>query len=306
MLFLPRLARQKNYDAIFHIMSRSITEVDLFKDTEDKLMYLSKIQKYQNLYKFKIYGYCLMDNHVHLIIDANGADISKVMHSINFSYALYFNKKHKRHGHLFQDRFKSKMILDERYLLTLSAYIHNNPRDIKDYETCPEKYEFSSLSIYMKLRQDPYELVEDGFIKGLFGKNSKVARENYIKFVYKCKDKEFKDEIEFTNEGTEYRSGRKILVRNFIPQDAIDFIANKLGIPRISLCLKGSKNLVEAKALIVVIMRSLCNLKCVDICNALGNITQMRVSNLSSIGIKLIYDGKYGDFMQEFISSHAM
>ena len=60
-----------------------------------------------------------MDNHAHLLIDANGADISKVMHGINFSYAMYFNKKYEREGHLFKDRFKSKIVDDDRYLKTV-------------------------------------------------------------------------------------------------------------------------------------------------------------------------------------------
>lgn len=303
---MPRMARQKSYDAIYHIMARSISEVDLFKDDEDKLVYLSKIKKYQKLYEFRVYGYCLMDTHLHLIIDANGSNISQVMHSINFSYAMYFNRRHKRHGHLFQDRFRSKIITDERYLFAASAYVHNNPMDIPLYETCPEKYKFSSLAIYIGLRQDPYELVEDGFVKGLFGNNPKAAREKYIKFVYKCEDKKFKQEVEFENEETEYRSGRKILVRDFKPENIVEFIASKMNIPEKALCMKGSKGLVDAKAMTVVLMRSLCNFKCTAICNILGNITQVRVSKLSSIGIDLIIkDKKYTGLMEEFLRSYA-
>jgi hypothetical protein len=79
----------------------------------------------------------------------------------------YYNAVHKRHGHLFQDRFKSKMVDDERYLIALSAYVHNNPTDIKGYEEYPERYEYSSLSIYLGLRRDPYELIDDAFIMGI-------------------------------------------------------------------------------------------------------------------------------------------
>ncbi len=88
------------------------------------------VKKYKDLYNFKIYGYCLMDNHSHLMIDANGADISKVMHGINFSYAMYFNRKYERDGHLFKDRFKSKIVNNDKYLKALSLYIHNNPTGI--------------------------------------------------------------------------------------------------------------------------------------------------------------------------------
>ena len=68
----------------------------------------------------KFTGIVLWITHSHLLVDANGADISKVMHGINFSYAMYFNKKYKRDGHLFKDRFKSKIVDNDRYLKTVS------------------------------------------------------------------------------------------------------------------------------------------------------------------------------------------
>jgi putative transposase len=299
---MPRIARQKTYDAIFHIMARSISEVELFKGDEDKKTYLGLVKKYQKLYEFRVFGYCLMSNHVHLMIDANGADISKIMHSINFSYAQYFNRKHNRHGHLFQDRFKSKMVKDEKYLITLSAYIHNNPTEIYEFETCPDKYEFSSLSIYLGLRSDPYELIDNGFIMGLFGGDIKSARKNYFTFVCKVNDKIVKEGLEFEDEGTDYRSNRTILTREFQVDEIIKFISSKMRVPGIALRMKGSRKLVEAKALLVLLMRSLCNAKCSDICKTLGNITQVRVSSLSSIGINLILkDGRYRGIIEEFL-----
>jgi putative transposase len=302
---MPRLARKKTEDAIFHVMARSISEVNLFKNDSDKLRYLALIKKYQKLYNFKVYGYCLMDNHVHLLIDANGADISRIMHSVNFSYAQYFNKIHKRHGHLFQDRFKSKMVTDETYLWALSAYIHNNPTDINDYADCPEMYAFSSLSIYLGLRQDPYELIEDGFVMSMFGNDPKAAREKYIKLVYTSNDVKFKDDIEFVGEPTEYRSERKILVRSMRPEEIIDFILSKTKVSHIKLHSKHSRSAVEAKALLVFMMRCLCNFKCSDICRLLGNVTQGRVSMLSSIGIGLVDDERYRGIVKEFLDSHG-
>lgn len=302
---MPRKAREKTYDAIFHVMARSISETNLFKNRDDKKKYLELVKKYQMMYQFRVYGYCLMNTHVHMIIDANGADISSIMHSINFAYAMYFNFVHKRHGHLFQDRFKSKMVQDENYLMALSAYIHNNPTDIKKYKECPEKYEFSSLSVYLGLRSDPYELVEDGFVLGMFGNNPNTARENYIKLVYMCNDEKLIDEIEFKDEPTEYRSGRKILVRDVDPEDIINFIASKMGISKVKLYSKNSKHVQNAKALVVFMMRSLCNFKCNDICAVLGNITQGRVSMLSSIGIGLIDDIRYRSIVEEFMSCYA-
>jgi REP element-mobilizing transposase RayT len=146
---MARVERLKDSDAIYHIMCKSISEVDLYRDFDDKERYLLLVKKYKKLYNVKIYGYCLMDNHVHLLVDANGADISKVMHGINFSYAMYYNKKYQREGSLFKDRFKSKIVDSDRYLKTVSLYIHNNPTDIGEFKDCPEKYAFSSLGIYI-------------------------------------------------------------------------------------------------------------------------------------------------------------
>lgn len=299
---MPRIARVKTCESIFHVMCRSISEVDLFKTVDDKLKYIYYIKKYRKIYKFIVYGYCLMDNHLHLMIDANGADISRIMHSINFSYAQYFNRVHKRHGHLFQDRFKSKIISDDKYLFTASAYIHNNPTDIPEYTNCPQNYEFSSLSVYLGLRADPYELVSTSFVLSMFGKYPRIARERYMRFVCVCNNLKFKQEIEFEDETTEYRSERNILVRNFKVEDIIEFIASKMGMPKLKLNIKNCREVLEAKSLLVLLMRGLCNYKCSDICKTLGNITQTRVSQLSTIGVDLIEKNeKYRCMVEEFI-----
>ena len=303
---MPRKARIKTHESIFHIICKSISEVNLFKDAEDKKMYLLLIKKYKVLYNFKLYGYCIMDNHSHLMIDANGSDISKVMHGINFSYAMYFNKKHKREGHLFKDRFKSKIVNNERYLKTLSLYMHNNPTDISEYRTCPEKYAFSSLAIFLENKRDSFKLVDYGFVMSLFGNNIKSARKNYYNLLFRCNEDKLKEDIEFKGEKTEYKSGIKILIRNFKSEDIIEFIALKMSISKFHFHMKYSRKLVKAKALAVVLMRSLCNFKSSDISSALGNITQARVSRLSTIGIELIgTDEKYENIIGEFIKCYA-
>ena len=299
---MPRKARIKTSDSIFHVMCRSISEVTLFKSDDDKLMYLSLVKKYQKVYEFKVYGYCLMNNHLHMLIDSNGSDISRIMHSINLSYARYFNAIHKRHGHLFQDRFKSKIILNERYLLTVSAYIHNNPLDIEGYSSCPESYEFSSLSVYLGLRQDPYNLISDRFVLSLFGRTPKAARERYMKFIYESIDTQLRTEAEFEDEGTEYRSERRILVRNHSIDNVIDYIASSMKVSKTRLRIKNKRDTVEAKAILILLMRSICNCKCSDICRSLGNITQARVSALSSLGVKLIDENEsYRKMVEDFI-----
>lgn len=128
---MPRCARVKSFNSVYYIMARSICDILLFRDDNDREKYINLIKKYQNMYGFIVYAYTLMDTHGHFIIDCAGADISKIIHSINRSYAQFFNIKYKRYDHLFQDRFKSKIVNDDTQLIALSASIHNDALSIK-------------------------------------------------------------------------------------------------------------------------------------------------------------------------------
>lgn len=302
---MPRCARIKPENALFHIMIKSISEVPFFKNNSDKDMYIDFMKHYKKIYNFKVYAYCFMSNHAHFIIDANGADISKVMHSINFRFAINFNKKYDRHGHLFQDRFKSKVIHNNRYLITASAYIHRNPVDIEGYKNSPEKYQYSSLSVYLGLKEDPLGLVDEDFVMQLFDYDVKKARKRYIGIVYN-KNKSLEKEIEFKNEKTYYKSERTILVRNFNSNDILQFISRKLEIPKIKLHIKNNRTSTKARALSVLLMRCLCDFRCKDICKVLGNITQSRVSTLCSVGVDLIEtEDNYKNIVSDFISKYS-
>lgn len=304
---MPRCARIKSHDAIFHIMIKSIKEVPLFNEADDKKLYLKIVKEYQDHYGFKVYAYCLMSNHGHLIIDANGADISKIMHSINFKYAQIFNKIHKRSGHLFQDRFKSKIVKNERYLIALSAYIHNNPKDIKGYESNLDKYEYSSLAVYLGNKRDEFEILDVSFIMQLFGDNALKARKNYKKLVSISSNEKFSTEIEFEDEKTFYKSERIILVRDIKPKDIMDYVSICTGIEKIKLYMKNSRNSIEAKAITVLLMRKFCNYRCSEICKTLGNITQARVSKLCAIGNRLIDEKKeYRDIINNFMLVYSV
>jgi REP element-mobilizing transposase RayT len=302
VFLLPRTERIKMDNAIYHVMIRSITEVPLFKKDDDKDKYLKQMKNYQIIFGFKVYAYCIMSNHAHFIIDSNGADISKIMHGLNFKYAVTYNRIHNRHGHVFQDRFKSKIVDTDRYLITLSAYIHNNPLKIKGYENCPEKYKYSSLKIYLGLKKDETGLLDETYIMQMLGENVNNARDRYLKFVYMCDKEKLKKEIEFEDEKTEYRSQRKVLVRNFKPEQIIAFICEETGIEKLMMYVKNSRNNKAARALAVLLMRSLCDFKTKHICQALGNITESRVSKLCTIGVELITtDDRYKDIVNKFI-----
>ncbi len=89
---MARIRRYKREDGIYHIIVRSISEIQVFKNDMDKNIYLSQMKHYKEIYDFKVYAYCIMSNHAHFIIDSNGADISKIMHGLNLKYARHIIK----------------------------------------------------------------------------------------------------------------------------------------------------------------------------------------------------------------------
>jgi REP element-mobilizing transposase RayT len=299
---MPRTARLRGPECTYHIIVRSISEVYLFNDNDDKERYLKTLKKYQDLFFFKLYAYCIMGSHAHFIIYSNGADISKIMHGVNQSYAQYYNLKHGRHGHLFQDRFKSKIIKDEGYLVGLSGYIHNNPQHMKNYAGRVEDYPYSSLGIYLGLRKDKWDMVDPSMVLNLFSKNVIYARREYMKFIPSCTDIDKLPEIEFENETADYWSQKSLIVRGFNPESIAEHISSRMGFDKITLSSKHCRNATVGRSLFAVFLRCYCDYKCRDICNFLGNITQARVSALCSKGIKLIQgDERYRNMMYGLI-----
>lgn len=179
---MARKTRIKGLYNTYHIILRGIEKKDIFLSNSNYLKFLEILTRCKNKYNCEIDGYCLMSNHVHLIIDDNGNDISQIMKSINTSYAMYFNKQYKRVGHLFQDRFKSEVVNDEKYLLVLSSYIHNNPVMAGIVKT-PENYRWSSFPYYIGRYYNG--LVRTERILSQISSNLSEAMKEYYRFVLK-------------------------------------------------------------------------------------------------------------------------
>ncbi len=293
---MPRCGRIKEEHAIYHIMMRSISEALLFKENEDKEKFLFYIKKYMIQFNFKLYGYCLMPNHIHLIVDTNGADLSKIMHGINQSYAQYFNRKYGRHGHLFQDRFKSKIVKNEKYLMVLSLYIHKNPMAIEEYKYSLEKYEYSSLGIYLGIAPNKYEIIEKDFILGFFGHNNKEAIANYKKVLYEneildnCSDN--CDEVILNYNQVSCDIQRKISYRNKSLQDIWKILLQNFNVDENCINIKYNKKGTKIKAMFVLLARNFCNSSYREISNFTHNISEAQLSKLCSLGTQLVMDSE--------------
>ncbi|MFH1778621.1 MAG: transposase [Candidatus Omnitrophota bacterium] len=143
---MPRSARILLENVCYHIISRGNQKQDIFLECSDYEVYLKLLAKYKVKYRFKLYGYCLMTNHIHLIIEPKAPqELPKIMQGLNQSYTVWFNEKYNKVGHLWQNRFKSMVIQKDEYLLTCINYIEFNPvrsnaaKELFEYRWCSYK-----------------------------------------------------------------------------------------------------------------------------------------------------------------------
>lgn len=166
---MPRHSRILSKTGTYHIMMRGNERKDIFYDEEDRVKLLNILQDKKTISQCEIYAYCLMSNHVHLLIKETKEEISRFMKRVNVSYAYYFNRKYNRVGHVFQDRFKSEPIEDEAKLLAVIRYIHNNPIKAGLVKTCID-YDWSSYKTYVS-RNRQNILVDDNVILSIFSES---------------------------------------------------------------------------------------------------------------------------------------
>lgn len=146
---MARRARKYVRGPFYHIMCQGIKKEDVFLEKEDFEKYLYLMNKYKVEYGIEIISYCIMSNHVHLLLYSNDIkQISKYMHQINLIYAMNYNMSYERVGYVFRDRFKLEEITDINYLYYCILYIHNNPVKAGICKS-PKEYKYSSYNEYL-------------------------------------------------------------------------------------------------------------------------------------------------------------
>ena len=124
---MPRNHRSFSRSKVYHIIIKGLDDADIFYDNEDRVIFLEKIKYSKYKFKYQVYAYCLMTNHVHMVIKVDNDNLSKAIQSLNIRYSRYFNKKYDRKGNFIQNRFFSKNIENQKYFLDVCRYIHRNP-----------------------------------------------------------------------------------------------------------------------------------------------------------------------------------
>ena len=153
---MPRLPRIYVEKALYYVTSRGDYSQEIFKDREDYKMFLELLKKYKGQYGLKLFAFCLLPNHFHLLMElpkqGQGEDkagiLSAVMHDLNSSYTKYFNGRYHQKGHLFRERYKAALVEKEPYLLKVSAYIHLNPKAL-NLSLDSGAYPYSSYVFYL-------------------------------------------------------------------------------------------------------------------------------------------------------------
>jgi REP element-mobilizing transposase RayT len=159
-------------------MLRGINRQDLFEEDEDRRKFVETLGRYKPLSKYEIYAYCLMSNHVHLLLKENEDPIATIIKRISGSYVLWYNKKYSRCGHLFQERFKSEVVETDSYFLTVLRYIHQNPLKA-GITNQVESFRWSSCSEYL----GNSKIIDVEFALDMFSKDREEAKRLFLQFM---------------------------------------------------------------------------------------------------------------------------
>lgn len=154
--------------AVYHVICRGNNRQAVFRDEQDRKRYVEKLSVYCEEKGVELLSYCLLTNHVHLLLETPKGNLSKMMQSFQTSYTLYFNKRHRHSGHVFEQRYKALLVDRDNYLLEVSRYIHLNPVAARIVER-PQDYRWSSYAGYVRgkgISGLKYETVLDYFAGG--------------------------------------------------------------------------------------------------------------------------------------------
>jgi REP element-mobilizing transposase RayT len=210
---VARAARKESDTGYYHIMTRGINKEYIFNNDFEKDMILrifdEKLQQKPENELFRIVAYCIMSNHLHMIVHSEKKALINIMKKVNITYAMSYNRKNNRVGALFQERYKSQVICDEKHLFGAIRYVHNNPlkarmvQDVKDYR-------WSSIVEYIEKRSYLIDPIEKKLVLDRFHSN-----DDFLKFHTYEDDREHLELSEEIEEQREHKA-QKIVEEYFL------------------------------------------------------------------------------------------
>jgi len=180
---MPRIARLDTPGLLHHIMIRGIERRKIFTDDKDRNDFIDRLSILLPETKTQCYAWSLLSNHAHFLLRSGPAGIAPLMRRLLTGYAVSYNRRHKRHGHLFQNRYKSIVCQEDVYLQALVRYIHLNPLRAKIVVSLKEldRYPYCGHSALMGNKKRQWQAVT--YVLGFFGKSIAEARKRYVSYV---------------------------------------------------------------------------------------------------------------------------
>ena len=179
--------REEYKGGIYHVISRGNNKEYIFKESIDKGYFIKQIKETVEGMGYLVYGFVLMDNHYHIIIQTLDKKLQGIMHQINNKYSKYFNSKYERVGHVFQGRYKAILVQDERYLIGLLRYVHQNPVGAHICKTV-EEYKWSSDIFYRKSMKG---FVNIDTVLDMLDDNRKEANQKYKELMLEKAEEDY-------------------------------------------------------------------------------------------------------------------
>lgn len=192
---MPRQSRIDYPGSLHHIIVRGVGGEPIFIDDVDRADFVSHLCEILSVSETHCYAWSLIPNHFHLLLATGIIPVSKVMQSLLTGYAIRFNRRHKRSGHLYQNRYKSILCERDAYFQELIRYIHLNPlraglvEDLKSLD----KYPWCGHSVLMKKKKNDFQQTDE--VYRLFSRNRKEARREYRKFIKKGLDEGSREDL---------------------------------------------------------------------------------------------------------------
>jgi REP element-mobilizing transposase RayT len=160
---------------LYHVIARGNQRQKIFTSDSDYRAYIERLARYRKKYDYKLHAYCLMPNHVHLLLESSEHPLAKLMQGLQQSYSQYFNLKHRKTGHVFEGRYKAILCQKEEYLLQLIRYIHLNPVRAGMVGS-PERYRYSGEHAYLQGKAT--EMIDPAPVLSMLG-----GKQAYRRFV---------------------------------------------------------------------------------------------------------------------------
>jgi putative transposase len=243
---MGRKLRIEYEGALYHAIQRGNNKQKIFAGSKDKEFLLNVLRKTKAAFDFKLFGYVLMDNHYHLVMQTFSKPMNIIMHQINNTYSKYYNYTYQRTGHVFQGRYNAINVQDENYLASLLRYVHNNPVKAGICKHMSE-YPWSSDRFY---RKNYKGFVDIEPILDIFSTQRILAVRGYRELMEQPDDEEAFEDVDFIGEENAYV---QLLPRHNMPEkiESLDSILlDTVGDPKVYELIKKSsrkRNLTELK-----------------------------------------------------------